>query len=118
MNKFSIVQDKNISKGFKGGTSSIYLYIFIIVAFLHVEFADYQLFGLDRLTEDYSKDEIFMSIIQYVFITYIAICFTSETLKVKTLIIVQKTYEYIENLLKKYKIISYIKSIIKKLKIT
>mgnify|MGYP004000461793 CR=1 FL=1 len=104
MKKFNVVRNLNIAKNFKGGTSIFYLYIFIIVAFLNIELADYQKYGLNKLTEDYSKDKIFISILEYSFITYIVVCFTSETLKVRTLEIVDKTFLFLENFAKKTKL--------------
>ena len=96
MKKLNIVKDTNVSKKFKGGTSIIYLFVFLIIVFVNIFFADYQKYGISRLTEDYSKDEIIMSIIQFVTITYMIIVFTSKTLKQRTFIITENIITYLK----------------------
>ena len=101
MKKLNIVKDTNVPKKFKGGTSIIYLLIFLIIVFINIFFADYQKYGLSRLTDDYSKDQIIMSIIQFVIVTYMIIVFTSKTLKERTFIVTENIITYLKGLSKK-----------------
>lgn len=92
---------KHIIKKFNGGSSIIYLIIFIFIPLVHFIFADNQKNGLSKLTEDYTDDKIISNIIQFIFIIYFITIFTSNSLKKRSILVFNNLIEYSKKVLKK-----------------